>query len=252
MTFLFIILSMILLPIDNGDYTLTSSDNSIQSKVIETYEEDVTGDGIKETIELKGTLLSENNPYYRQIWIDVITPQAKKWKISFGGGYEPTLQFVDLNHDGHNDVYYQSAAGGSGGLYHYYAYTLKNEKVNKINLPKDQFIKGEFATNYKINLQINSDQHPISIDVKERATNYERLNIYDADGKLLKNKKIMIDPIAFFEPKRISDTKGFGLKGYRQISGAYHADRIGTVETLWYYENDKWIILKNEWIPSNS
>ena len=57
----------------------------------------------------------------------------------------------------------------------------------------------------------------------------------------------MIDPIAFFEPVEISDRNGYGLKSFKQISGAYHADQLGVVETLWYYEDGKWIALQVDW-----
>lgn len=237
---------------DDSTATITSSDDHIQPIVIETYEEDITGDGLKETIELKGTLLTENNPYYRKIWVDITSTQDKKWNISFGGGYEPTLQFIDLNHDGTLDIFYQSATGGSGGLYNYYAYTLKNEEVMKIPLPKGQNIRGQFKNDYIIELQISPGKKPILLDVSDRSADYQRLNIYDKDGTLLEDKTIMIDPIAFFEPKHLSTSKGYALKSYQQISGAYHADRLGTIETLWYYEDGEWVILKTEWVPSTS
>lgn len=55
---------------------------------------------------------------------------------------------------------------------------------------------------------------------------------------------LMIDPVAFFEVIDLEDKNEAGLKSYQQISGAYHADRIGTVESIWVYDKDKWILLK--------
>lgn len=221
---------------------------------IKRYTEDITGDGLKETIELKGILLSENNNYYRKIWVDIRNVDGKEWKISYEGGYEPELQFIDVNHDNIVDLFYQSAKGGSGGLYNYNVHTLKNEQVTKISLPKQQYIKGNFEENFLVHLQLSPYQNPIKIDVKSRKDDYIRLNIYDENGQLKSKAQtsLMIDPIAFFEPVRISKSKGYGLKSNQKISGAYHADQLGTVETLWYFHEGEWIILKTDWIPSET
>ncbi|MGM8211928.1 hypothetical protein ACLIBH_03930 [Virgibacillus sp. W0430] len=249
MAFLYVLFHINLFYFDNP--TITKGHiNTVQTDIIESYEEDVTGDGLKETIELKGILLTEENAYYRKLWVDIRSPYAKQWKISFGGGYEPTLQFIDLNHDGVLDFFFQSATGGSGGLYNYSSYTLKNEAVSKIPLPKDQYIKGHFKNNYIVEIQLSPNKEPLLFDASKRSETYNRLNIYDKKGRLLEaRKKVMIDPIAYFEPKYLSNRKGYALKSYQQISGAYHADQLGTIETLWYFEKDDWIILKTEWNP---
>lgn len=221
-----------------------------EPEIINEFAEDVTGDMVKEKIELKGIRFSEDTTYYRNIWIDISNIHSDEWRISYDGGYEPTIQFVDLNHDGLNDIFYQSATGGSGGLYQYQLHTLKNGKVTAIPLPTQHYIKGKFINHFNIEIQISPDQEPINIDVADRADEYKRLNIYDENGKLLKQTPVMINPIALFEPTLISRDKGYGLKSYQQISGAYHADQLGTVETLWYFDKDQWVILKTKWVQS--
>lgn len=73
--------------------------------LIETYQVDVTGDGENDTIELKGKLFAPDAQYYQDIWAEVRASDGKEWKISYGGGYEPKLQFIDLNHDGIKDIF---------------------------------------------------------------------------------------------------------------------------------------------------
>ena len=148
------------------------------------------------------------------------------------------------------EIFYQSASGGSGGLYHYHLHSLKNEKITALPLPTQHYIKGKFIDEYKIRIQISPDHDPIIIDVTDRANEYKQLNIYDKEGNLNKYTPAMIDPIAFFEPTLISRDKGYGLKSYQQINGAYHADQVGTIETLWYFDHDRWIILKTKWVQS--
>ncbi|CDQ39262.1 MULTISPECIES: hypothetical protein [Virgibacillus] len=219
---------------------------------IKTYHADVNGDGQNEKIQLKGILFSPDSNFYREIWTEITNKQKEGWKINYaGGGYDPTLQMIDLNHDNKKDIFYQSATGGSGGLYNYQLNTISQGQLKENPLPEQAYLSGTFEDNFNVIIKLTPTDKPITIDVQNRAEDYIRLGIYDKNGNLLEShKSVMIDPIAFFEPVLISKSKGYGLKSYQQISGAYHADRLGTVETTWYYENGEWIILQTKWIPS--
>ncbi|MBP2076402.1 hypothetical protein [Oceanobacillus polygoni] len=221
------------------------------SILIESYQVDITGDGEVETIELMGKLFAPDAQYYQDIWADIRSSNEQEWKINYGGGYEPELQFIDLNHDGIKDIFYQSPTGGSGGLYTSFLHTLANQELTEIPLPEQRYVSGKFEENFQVIIEIVPNGKPIVMDVKDRAEDYIRLGIYDKERNLLKPTSLMIDPIAFYEPISISESKGYGLKSYQQISGAYHADRLGTIETLWYYENGEWIILQTNWVPSS-
>ncbi|WP_249871125.1 hypothetical protein [Oceanobacillus saliphilus] len=218
--------------------------------VIDTYQEDLTGDGDNEKIELKGILFSQDAQYYQNIWTEISSASGPNWSINYGGGYDPQLQFIDLNHDKVKDIFYQSPTGGSGGLYSYNLQTLAKGDLKELELPKQHYVKGMFEDNFIVSIDFVPEGQPDLVDVRDRADDYIRLGIYDKSGALLKSPSLMIDPIAFFEPVKISTSKGYGLKSYQQISGAYHADRLGSIKTIWYYENEKWLILKTEWIPA--
>lgn len=216
--------------------------------LITTYEEDITGDGLKETIELKGILFSQDSKYYREIWADITNAYAEEWRINYQGGYEPKIQFIDVNHDNINDLLYQSATGSSGGLYNNQLHTLKNGKIIEADLPEQLYIKGAFINNFKVDIQISPSKKNKSINVGDQAEDYIQLGIYNKDGQLLKPTLVMIDPIAFYEPILIGKSNGYGLKSYQHINGANHADQIGTIETLWYYQNGDWVILQTDWV----
>ncbi|MFD2628945.1 hypothetical protein [Oceanobacillus kapialis] len=228
---------------------VTAEEN--HSTLIETIQGDVTGDGQTEEVKLYGIKFSPDSAYFRQIWAEIIGDSKRNWKITYQGGYEPKIQLIDLNHDGIKDIFYQSATGGSGGLYNYQLNTLAKGVLEEIPLPEQRFLEGSFKENFIVSIQISPDSPPYEMDVSARAEDYFRLGIYNEEGDLLKPQSVMIDPIAFFEPVLISKRKGYGLKSYQQISGAYHADGLGTVESLWYFENGKWILLQTDWIPSN-
>ncbi|GGB61564.1 hypothetical protein F3157_03025 [Virgibacillus dakarensis] len=225
--------------------------NNHKTILVATYHEDVTGDGQKEEIQLKGIRFSQDSSYFHNLWADIKGPQTKQWKIVYEGGYKPTLQFIDLNHDGINDVLFQSATNETSDLYSYQFNTLKNEKLTKLAIPESYTITGKFKNNFKAALTIDPSKKPIIIDMKERKTKHIHQGIYDRDGKLLKETKLLIAPITFFEPAFISKSKGYGLKSYQQVSGANHQDKLGTIEAFWYFEKGKWIKLNQEWNASN-
>ncbi|WP_226376932.1 hypothetical protein [Oceanobacillus halotolerans] len=248
-TFSIIICSLIFLILNNGNSIAV--EETEDQVLIESYYEDITGDGQKDEIRLMGVPFSEETSYFHSIWVDISTPNDREWKISYEGGYDPSLQFIDVNHDNINDIIYQSATGGTGELYHYNVHTLANDKVSVIELPKPAYISGKFQEDFKASLTITPGKDPIIVDLKDRADDYIRLGLYNTEGELQEQKTLMVDPIAFFDPVFINKEKGYGLKSYQQISGAYHADQLGTIETLWYLEKDKWRNVKTEWVPSD-
>lgn len=218
--------------------------------LIKTYEENLTGNHQKEKIELLGRLFSPEGLYYKDIWAEIHSGKGESWRIDYGGGYEPEMQFIDLTHDGEKDIFYQSPTGGSGGLYTSRLDSLANGKLKEIKLPDQPYVKGDFKSNFQAKISISPKEKPVIVDVRSRMKDYVRLGIYNEEGMLLKPTPLLIDPIAFYEPVLLSDQKGYGLKSYQQISGAYHADQLGTIETLWYYDIDKWIVLQTNWVET--
>ncbi|MGY0693198.1 hypothetical protein ACW2QC_10475 [Virgibacillus sp. FSP13] len=221
--------------------------NNQKTILIESFKEDITGDGQKEEIQLRGILFSDDSKYFHNIWADVKGSQNKQWKIKYKDGYKPSLQFIDLNHDGVRDLLFQSATSGSGGFHYYQINNLKMEKLKKLPLPKSISITGSFHNGFKATLTLDPNKKSTKIDLKNRASEYIRSGIYDKKGRLLHEMKLMIEPISFFEPTFISKSKGYGLKSYQQVSGASRADQLGTIEILWYFEDNKWIKMKQKW-----
>ncbi|HLR51839.1 MAG TPA: hypothetical protein VK072_03080 [Candidatus Avamphibacillus sp.] len=220
---------------EKGDYTL-----------IEEYEEDVTGDHINETIKLYGIFLSSDSNFYRDIYALIETKNNQKWEINYIGGYNPKLEFIDITQNGINEILFQSATGRSNELYNYTLHTIQHNELNELELPF-QSVSGAFINDFQAELYITSNTKPIIMDLKERAEEYIRSGIYNEHGNLPKRTSLLIDSIAFFEPLLISKSKGYGLKSYQQINGIDHDDPLGTIETLWYYQDDDWIILQTDW-----
>lgn len=232
--------------------TAASETENQKTILIDSYKEDVTGDGQKEEIKLKGIRFSEDSNYFHNVWADIKGPQTKQWKIVYEGGYDPGLDFNDLNHDGINDVLFQSSTSETREKYHYQLHTLKREKLKELKIPESYTITGEFKPDFKATLLLDPSKDPIIIDMKDHADSHIKDGIYDNNGELLKRTHLLVDPITVFEPVYISKSKGYGLKSYQQVSGATREDVLGKIDALWYFEDGKWIKLKQEWKPSKS
>ncbi|WP_193065445.1 hypothetical protein [Oceanobacillus oncorhynchi] len=220
---------------------------SNDAMLIQTYEEDVTGDGEKELLELKGKLFAADGVYYQDIWVEISSPSTDKtWRINYGGGYDPELHFADLTHNGVMDILYQSPTGGSGGLYTSQLNQWEKDDFIELPLPIEQPVKGEFMDGFRASIQLLPNEDPIILDVSGQKEEYIRLKLYDEQGKLLEPTTLMIDPVAFFDIIDLDDEGQKGLKSFQQISGAYHADGIGTVESIWMYDEEKWMLLETD------
>jgi hypothetical protein len=218
----------------------------VNEMTVNVYKKDVTGDGKKDTITLKAIPFSPDALFLKQIWADINTSEGSKIRIDYEGGYEPKIQFVDLNHDGIKDMLYSSATGGSGGLYNVALHTLADNKLVDIGLPEPLTIQAQFEDDYQASITFVDTNQSYTVDLRDRKEDYDRLGIY-TNGTLNEPMELMVLPYAFFEPTKIIGKPGKGLKGYQQISGAYKADGIGTATSYWYYENDQWNLIKIKW-----
>ncbi len=219
----------------------------INHKVIISYQEDITGDGNKDDIILKGIPYSDNANYLKEIWADIITYTGKKYRIDYEPGYDPKISFVDLNHDGVGDLFQTSGTGGSGGIQNYRLDTLANDKLIELSLPKALNIQAHFEDHYKAKITFLDTNKTYTVNLKDRKEDYQRLGLY-SNGRLNEPTELMVDPYAVIETVNIKGKQGLGLKAYQRISGAYHADSIGDAISYWYYENGKWSLVKINWV----
>lgn len=239
---LYIILCYLLFPINV--FHAQASVNDEDTQFINSFEEDITGDGLREYIKLQGTLLTEQSKYYRNIWLDITGPFSQQWKISLNSGYDPHLTIVDLTNNQTNDLFFKSAHDEDLLQYNYQLYTIQNKKITKIALPKHDNVQFTFLNDYKFKVKTNTLKKPLMFTFSK--TNKLSLDgkIYDNQGKLLIDKQFTIEPSFTFEPTLISKTKDYGLKSTQFLFGINKEVALASIETLWYYENEKWIKLQ--------
>lgn len=239
-----------MLPLMNQSYFVSVDDHNIHPVTIATYEEDITGDGTKEKIALKGHLLAKDSDYYRDVWAEISSQYGEKWKVHYKGGYNPRLQFINLTNDDVKNIYYQAANHPNGGSYHYSLHVLKNNAIHDIQLPEQDHVIGNYKDNFRIEISLAHDENPIIIDMSSQAEDYIDQGIYDEEGTLLHSTSVHIQEVLLFEPILQSPSTGYALKSYQHIKGSSDKDEIGTIETLWYYENDTWSIIKTKCVTT--
>src|SRR5690625_4962151 len=167
-------------------FTVANTDNDKNETLINSYEEDVTGDGFREKFTLRGILLTNHSNFYRDVWMDISSPFSHQWKISFESGYNPNIHLIDLNHDHAFDIFYQVAKDENKHQYNYQLYTLQNGLVKSLPLPKHNHVQGEYLNEFKVKIQINPHQKPIIKNIEQNKEKYIDENIYSEDGKLNK------------------------------------------------------------------
>ncbi|MCQ6276343.1 hypothetical protein JMM81_15610 [Bacillus sp. V3B] len=230
-----------------GAYAVENENKDKNIKKINTIikqEVDVSGDGKPDTIEIKGIRYEEGSSYFKDIYLEIIATNGQTYKTRLDSGFDPTLEFVDLNQDGLADMFISIPTGGSGGISNYFLYTLKDFQLKEIGAPDPLMITSEFQDDYKAIITIDNTGESVTFDVMSRKKEYERLGLYQK-GKLNEPRELMVDPYSTLKPVIIKNDSN-GLKGVQQISGAYHADGIAFIESTWYYENEKWNLIRTK------
>lgn len=222
-----------------------------QNKILTISKEkaDVTGDGKKDLIVIKGQPYDEGTEFLKEIFVEIQTLNKKTIKIELDSGFNPTANFVDLNHDGLKDIFITVDTGGSGGITNHYLYTLKNNILADITVPEPLVINSQFLDGYKAVITIQDTGESYTFDLSNRADDYEKTGLYQK-GKLSEPTELMVDSYSALKPVLMND-KTYGLRGTQAISGAYHADRIAIIESNWLYVNGKWTLKSTRVMETN-
>jgi hypothetical protein len=214
-----------------------------EEKVITLSKEkvDVSGDKKEDTVYIKGVYYEEGAAFLKEVFLEIAASDGKTYKAELAGGYEPQIQFEDLNRDAIKDMYIRIPTGGSGGLSNFYLYSLKDFKLSDLTVPPPLIINSQFENGFKASVSIQDTSQSFSFDLRDRGEEYERLGLY-VNGKLSEPTELMVNPYSTLKITPVEGEKG--LLGVQRISGAYNADTIAFVESFWLYEKGKWV-LKN-------
>jgi len=223
--------------------TFIYSEASTEPIVINAYEEDITGDGYRETITLKGLPITKDSSFFQDIWAE-IAGVNQSWTISYGGGYHPQLDFVHLTHDQTYNLLFSSKS--SDNQYpNYQLHLFKGDKMVALELPQLNYTSGKFEDDFQVSVTISPDGQAKTVTIDPKP--YIEADIYTSDGSLSESVSLQVSQPTL-KKHYVSKQQGYGLKSTQTFREPIKEKKIGTLETLWYFENGKWIIVQNKWL----
>lgn len=213
---------------------------------------DVTGDQTPDTVTLIGNKANPQDVYNPSFIIMVFNPLVKGYTFfkTPDGGYNPTMQFYDFTGDKVPEILLSASTGGSGGVSNFFLYSAKANQPKELPTPPPLTLSGQFLDNYKVRIYVAEQNRAYTIDVSNRKQQYDNLGIYQ-NGRLIKPTTIMTNDYAQLRPVDINKDGVYDLQGFQRVSGAFNADTLGYVVSIWKWDRNanKWALLNTSFQP---
>jgi len=214
---------------------------------------DVQISNISKTASKDKIILAGKNPQESDIYWDEIIIILKnenddiliKEKLQNFTGYEPKMILKDITGNNTKDIFLKAASGGSGGIYFHRVITLKQNELKVIfdeDNNKGIEVVGYFDDGFKANLMFKNLNKRVKLDISANQNEYIEQDIYNKDGKMIKIDLVRpySYPFGHLELIDYNHDGKYELRGIQRIIGAYGADTISEVESVWSYEEENW------------
>lgn len=197
---------------------------------------DITGDGQKDVIVLSGVKLK--NGHYKNLIINIAAANKEVYKIPLPKGFKPKLQLLDVNRDGVKDVFATIPINKNRVNSKQILYTVKNNKLVRLNLPESLVLESRFLNGYKAKVKIRDTGNTYIFNLKDKKKFYEKSGVF-YKGRLNEPTELMVSGYSNIKPVQLNPSK-IGLKGIQKITGVTESDTIGYVESSWLYDQSQW------------
>ena len=219
-------------------------------EVIEEAQADVLNEGEAQQIILFGRRSPWKTPHYKEVQLivavnDEVEEQLPLDNMSGFYGARKALFLGDFTGDGVPEVFVALPTGGSGGLINYRLVSWTSGKGSVLfGEAENRGLTIRMASENDWRLRILTEQGSVSMLLAGagRRTDYQRLGYYDAQGNVLKPLPAFAASFSWLEPEDRDGDGHYMLRGWQQLSGAYRADQLGWVESVWRYENGAWSV----------
>lgn len=205
---------------------------------------DLTGDGKTDTLYVLGDRPEKDAMYYNSF--TYVLKDGKSGKLtatalkSIEGysswGYEPALEFADLNGDKTQDIAFSSFSGGTGGFTYYDIATFKGGKYKQLLGQKELIgvsVTGHYVDGFKAELTSTDLKKTWIQDLSFEKDMLIEMKIYDSNGKLLVPTEAWTGPFV-----NVKIGEGY-VSGVMAIKGIANSDMIGLMHIDYTYTAGK-------------
>lgn len=214
---------------------------------LQTLDEDITGDGWQETVQLHGTRLAEKSNYFHDVTFSISSPFTKTWKKTLPKGYDPTLKLLPLTNRQQKDFFYEVALNEDKTEHAYELFRLNQGKLSNIPLPTQENIQIQLEDNFSVTIKLPLQKKIHHRYIGDFKKDLIKNGLYNKQGKLMKETNIIPESIAFMEPVFLNKQNGYILCCFQCVKGMNKNHILGSIHTIWHMKNGEWIILQTEW-----
>ncbi|MBA4538649.1 hypothetical protein H1Z61_16325 [Bacillus aquiflavi] len=205
---------------------------------------DVTGDGKKEIIYVKGRQLERKTNFLNEVYLEVQDSHQNTYSIDLGSGYKPKLIYQDFNGDGTKDIFVKISTDKGGKVTNHFLYTLANFTVENLTVPQSQTINGEYQDNYQAFISVDETKKTYELDLTSQKNEFDQLGLYQ-NGKLMIPTELIVSPYLKLKPVKMNGEQ-YGLRGIQQVRGI-DDQTIAYLKSTWVYKDKSWQFV-NSWV----
>jgi hypothetical protein len=224
------------------------SRRDINKNIITSATGDVNGDNSLDYVYLTG-IKTPNSGFIREITLNIKdgkTGLRQSTELSSDEGYGPTLFLGDFTGDRIKDILISIASGGSGGTMFHYLFSDENNNIKLIFDYEDYNNKYNYEVEFRNYYQVMVKNLELGtkyiLDITYKGMDY--LNeIYKPNGELKEPIVGWVDPLSGLYPIDFDGNGIYELLGYQSISGRYHADSLGYVQSVLKWNGKKFYLM---------
>ena len=221
--------------------------SATHQKVVASAVGDVTGDGFPDWIYITGIQQSES-PYITNMMLIITNSDNQQYQVfslTENAGYDPRIWLGDFTGNGVNDIFITIDSGGSGAILFAYVYSFIDGEFKNI-FDSNEFNEQhpfivQYQNGFKVEVISKSPSKKYVIDLQYKGKEYLD-EIYDENGTLKEPIEGWVDPISGLYPIDLSRNGKYNLLSMQSIAGRYHADGLGYVENLLFWNGQQFEI----------
>ncbi|MUV39265.1 hypothetical protein JNUCC1_03138 [Lentibacillus sp. JNUCC-1] len=230
--------------------SLVGATSPSESVDLHTFYEDVSGDGLKEQISLKGYPLKGDSQFVHDIALYVTNEQTEQY-VHIGSGYYPEVTAIQIAEDSAPVIFIQmQSSTENDALKRSSLYTIKNKKIKPLDLPELDYLKTDLKAPFTLTFQTAPYERQISADLSDHK--YKE-TIFTSSGKIKDDHELWIHDNTEYNVLSLGNKPDVMLEGETPIKASNkQGPLIGYVKTLWKYtEENEWLNVYKTWVTPN-